>query len=715
MAIVVPSYAGAQSLGNVQAVAADTPTQSFSVPTDALSFNGRMLQKIGGDAARLAETMQSMEDERLLLEMQKEYGDFERGLLYGDMAADDAAKRTFRAGPTGPSTLGGASGTARIESDTAGTGGLLGAEQEYAFGATERASTALQEWFQSQTDRMRGLSGNGRLAAQSFAMSRQEALLDQVTRYEFQQREAYNARLRAEAQAAAVAAAEMAWASDEAIIAAEAQVASTTAAMVTPMIAANAQATAEGIASGAIPPQAQADISQAELQEEVDRQVAAAVEDTRRRAIDRALAVGGRQGIARARQLFDQGREDGIITLRGPNDPIIERLTFTESRDFTMSVATELVALHPGSLEQAIADLRSRSLPGEQEGYIIQEMERQYARQATFEAQAREQVFEDALERARAGELRSDDPVLAEFTEAQVNRLYAINDRRPLMSDADAVNALELMTDEQLAQVDLAGEYFDRLTPDDYSRQRERIDQARAAVAGDEAALAERAQVSTVSQAINQVIDVYRQSETVAGLSGPQQLELRRYMQRQQQRAVADNGEGLSYDDAILAAERWVTQQILTTAPATASGRAPTEVAEGTLADALTDIGGLYAADEQASQIAVERTVRTWAAEFAQATGRVPTYAETMAFNDALTEPIVKPDRPNLLNRDSRQAYNYLEAAGLLGAGGAPLAIALYNAGLPIDYLHMQAADALIEGGLPVTEANVAAVLAGGD
>lgn len=687
MAITVPTPAvqGPSQLGTVQSIAADTPFQNLQVPD--LGFNARMLQRIGGDAVAFAEQLQDREDERLLLEMQAEYGNFERGLLYGDMSG----------GAEQVTLVGGGAGDALP--DAAGTGGLLGSELEYAFGATERTQAALQEWFASQSERMQGLSGNGRLAAETFANSRYEALVDQVTRFEFQQREAYNARLRAQAVAAAAATYETAWVSPEVMAVEEARLAGA--------VATEASATASAALAGGMSEDdliSGATTSMAVIEDAVDIATADAIETYRRNAIQVAIAQGGTRAIARAREIYDESVEEGVIRLR-ENDPITRNVTFAEARDIQMTVAVELMELYPDDLGAAVEDLRARGFSGEDEGYILQRLQDEYNRVEVIEQQRLDNIYDDLFADARANAMDSADPRLAELTEGQRATLDTINAGRPLLSMPWAIDLLSSLPQQDLANVNLRTEYYDILDPVQYEYWRTRVAQAQAAEEGDRAAARANAQLDTVNNAVREVARVYLPNEQQA-------LQLRTYIVARHEAAVAadPNGEGLTYGQTLQEAEAWVSRQSeILPGPPTGTPTDPVAEVTGTFEDALPDIRNqVGAADEVAERNTAERVVRQWAITAAPQLAREPNYEETMQFFDSAPEFVLTGDTGDLRRRD-RIA---LEDAGLVGARAADAAIALYNAGVEITPANVLFADALQANNIPVTADNIAAMAA---
>lgn len=405
MAIRVPTPVtqGAQNLGGVQAQAAATPYQRLTLPDT--SFNSRMLQQIGQSGVQFANYLQEQEDERLLLEFQAGLGEFERGLLYGQDANGN---------PTGQ-------------------GGILGLEGPDAFGLTERVQRDLDQQLSQYNTSLQGLSRNGRAAAQRYAQSRREALLDQTARFEFQQREAYNAKLRRQAEAAAAAAAETAWATPEAMADAETRIISAT--------------TNRAAADAALIP------DENERQQFIDNEVAAAVEEFQRTAILRAIGQGKTQI---GRQLYDQAVERGTIKLQ-EDDLLTRTVQYGEQIDVVINGATMIFDQYPNDLAGAIDAARGMGLDGDTEKDLVAEIQRRFTTAEAINAQQREQTFEQARQSALNGTLFQDFNAaqLAQFSPAQRTDLERLNSGDTVVGDNDLYRRLRLMPAEELARYDL--------------------------------------------------------------------------------------------------------------------------------------------------------------------------------------------------------------------------------------------------------------------
>jgi hypothetical protein len=466
MAIRVPTPAiqGPQQLGVIQAQATDTPFQNLTLPD--LSFNSRMLAQVGEGAARLGQYLQEQEDERLLLELQAGLGAWERETLYGEL-------------PDGTSDA---------------TGGILGLEGPDAFGVTERVGQSFDEQLAQFNESLSGLSARGRMAARQYAQSRRESMLDRATRFEFEQREAYNRQLRAQALASAQRAAATSWASDEELAAAETRIRSAAESYFTPeAVAAEAARSAESaVEGGFVGVYAQADAAEAATQsitQQVDEMVATEIDGFYRQTIRTALLEGSSASVARARQIFDQGVERGVIRLSGDDDLLIRDVRFGEERDVTMSLATELFAQYPDDVGSAIEAVRAMRVPGEQEYYIIEELQRRYSQADSVAQQQREQTYDELVQQARSGALVPTDPRLADLTDAQRNALDNLNRGMALVNDPATVRMLNdaaLQGETALADIELS-DIEGMLDASTFETWRSRITAARNAAAGEPA------------------------------------------------------------------------------------------------------------------------------------------------------------------------------------------------------------------------------------
>jgi len=405
MAIRIPTPAtqGAQALGGVQAQPASTPYQDLSLPDT--TFNSRMMQMLGERGIEFADYLRNQNDEQLLLELQNGVGDWERSLLYGE-------------NPTG-------------EGD--GTGGAFALKERDAFGLTERVETQFDEHLTQYNERLSGLSRSGRLAAQEFAQARRETLLDQAAKYEFQQREAYNARLRREAEEAAKRAAETAWASPEAMEAAEERF---------------MQASLNRIVF---------ETAGMTDTEERERLIEEAMTDARdqfhRIAIMRAVGQGEEK---LGRELYEKAVESGAVTLE--DDDLLTRVVqYGEQIDVVINGATDILQRHPDDFEAAVDLARSMALDGDTERDLVAEIERRFASQAAFEAQRREQLYEDARASAINGTLFDDFTAvqLAEFNASERSDLETLNSGAPVVGDTTLFRNLQLLSAEELAEYDL--------------------------------------------------------------------------------------------------------------------------------------------------------------------------------------------------------------------------------------------------------------------
>lgn len=402
--IPTPDIQGAQRLGGMQAQAADTPFQRLTMPDT--TFNSRMLQQLGESGVQFANYLQEQQDERLLLELQAGVGDWERNLLFGE----------------------------EVTGAPSGRGGILALEERDAFGLTQRVEADFDEHLTQYNESLSGLSRNGRLAAQEFAQKRRDALLDQTARYEFQQREAYNNRLRREAEAAAARAAETAWASPEAMAAAEAR-----------LVSATTNRAAYDFAG--IP-------DEGERQRLIDEAVAAELEQFQRTAIMRAIGQGQTEI---GRQLYDQAVERGTIVL-AEDDLLTRTVQYGEQIDVVINGASTIFQQYPDDLGGAVQAARSMGLDGDTERDLVAEIERRFASAAAVEAQQREQTFDAARQAALNGTLfqEFDAGQLAQFTPGQRADLEALNGGSRVIGDNELYRSIRLLSAAELANYDLA-------------------------------------------------------------------------------------------------------------------------------------------------------------------------------------------------------------------------------------------------------------------
>jgi hypothetical protein len=429
--IPTPDIQGAQRLGGLQAQEAATPFQRLTLPDT--TFNSRMLQQLGESGVQFANYLQEQEDERLLLELQAGVGDWERSLIFGEDV-------------TGAPT---------------GQGGVLALQERDAFGLTQRVETEFDEHLTQYNASLSGLSRNGRLAAQEFAQKRRDALLDQTARYEFQQREAYNNRLRREAEAAAARAAETAWASPEAMAAAEAR-----------LVSATTNRAAYDFAGI---------LDEGERQRLIDEAVAAELEQFQRTAIMRAIGQGQTEI---GRQLYDQAVERGTIVL-AEDDLLTRTVQYGEQIDVVINGASMIFQQYPDDLAGATQAARNMGLDGDTERDLVAEIERRFSSAAAVEAQGREQAFEAALAAAENGTYLTDiDPAQqAQLSPQQRRDLEDINARIPLVGDEAILTRLKSQSVEETANTDLS-DILSQLTRTQRAEARRIVEAAREAVSG---------------------------------------------------------------------------------------------------------------------------------------------------------------------------------------------------------------------------------------
>lgn len=444
--IPTPEYQGAQRLGGMQAEAANTPFQDLRLPDT--TFNSRMLQQIGGKGVEFAEYLQQQDDERGLLELQAGLGDWERQLLYGEMS----------------------------DGSPSGDPGILGLEEKDAFGVADRVQKAFDENLLGYD--LTGLSRSGRLAAQKYTQRQREALLNQATRHEFNQRQAYNNRLRRQAEAAAAARSRVAWSSPDEMAASEKR-----------LVAATINRATNEAATTSAP-----GLETAEQREAyVDSVVAENVERFRRDAIARAIATGGKASVARGREIYDQSVADGSITIENEDDPIVQIVTFGEQVDVVVNGATEIFERFPDDLGAAITEARRRNYDGDTERDLVNEVTRRFQTAAVVQGQENEQRFEQARLAANKGTLLSDfDRIeLFKLTPAQRTELGAINSGSSPVGDRQVYNYLRSMSDAKVASLDLetylpelnTAEYDALVTQQNQARERQVFEDAKLSAA----------------------------------------------------------------------------------------------------------------------------------------------------------------------------------------------------------------------------------------
>jgi hypothetical protein len=489
--VPTPAIQGPQQLGGAQAQAADTPFQNLRLPD--LAFNARLLSQIGGDAVRLGEYFQEQEDERLLLQLQAGLGEWERQTLYGEMP----------------------DGTGAPE------GGVLALEGEAAFGLTERMQQDFDNFLSELNGPLSGLSANGRLAAQQYAQSRREALLDRVTRIEAEQRNRHIQQLRAQAAAAARAAATTEWYSDEAMAAAEARLISSVTNQAADAVAAGTAATQAGIAEGSIPPWARADLPstgeevQQDVARTVDNMVGQELDDFRRRAIETAVLEGN---VVRAREIFDRSFADRLPALREGErvgterqttewDRLLNIVTNAENDDVVMAVSGDLFSAYPNDRGAAFAELENRGYPGYAYEDIAAELERRYTRAERAAQQEQEQQLSRLFDLAANGELNTNDPAFLSQPDTVRQRL--LDENAGLSASVDYTAVIELRGiqsrgDAALAAVNLEEDYLPRLDRQTYNYWADEILNARRRLEGDpNARPRDRAISTTIDNAIS--------------------------------------------------------------------------------------------------------------------------------------------------------------------------------------------------------------------
>jgi hypothetical protein len=508
--IPTPDIQGAQRLGGMQAQAADTPFQRLNMPDT--TFNARMLQQLGTAGVQFANYLQEQQDERLLLEFQSGIGDWERSLLFGEMPD----------GQRSPNP------------------GLLALQERDAFGVTERVAAEFEENLSQYNETLSGLSRNGQLAAQTLAENRRNSLLDQTARFEFQQREAYNNRLRREAEAAAARAAATAWSTPEAMAAGEARLISAAT-----NVAANMFAEAE------------------DASEQIDAYVAARLEEFQRTAIMRAIGQGETKI---GRRLYDEAVERGVVTLE-EDDLLTRTVQFGERIDVVVNGATAIVNQFPNDRAAAIDAARRMGLDGDTERNLVAEIEGRFSAADRIEQDNVADLTERARQAAVDGTLYDTfSPAdLAMLPQATLDRLGYINRGGGQVSDPSVFNMLE-QDQNVLMEADLT-EYMDQLSPTDYASLVQRQATLRRAYADAAATEAERqaalvagADIYNRSQIIDQAIETYQIRDA------QQQAHLRRTVE------AWEAGQRASGVEPTNEARRQFIDSLMVTAPTRAPG-----------------------------------------------------------------------------------------------------------------------------------------------
>ena len=432
MAIRVPTPAnqGAQQLGALTTVEAGTPMQNLQVPD--LAFNARALSQLGGVMASYAADLKQRNDDRMLLEFQAAYGDFERDLLYN------------------PET------------------GLMTRELGDARGITQDADAAASAFLAQYRRDASGLSGSASAALDRYAQQRSEAFLTRLAQRELAEGQRYNAQMQAAAVRAARAQAQLEFASDEALSEQESILRGAADQLYRSQITAEVDAEF-GVYAGE--EGRRAATAEARITEQVDAAVQAEVDAMYRGAITQALMLDTREGRARAAELLQTGVEGGRIQIQ-PNDRLVRAVTFGTERDGREYQAQLLIEQANGDLGAAVElayDLPRVS--AEDRAEIVEMLELRMRSEERQNSQMMRELTDRATALAAQGRL--DELTVLEqsqLPEATLTRLQTLSRQvamgTPTYSDDAAYNELDSMTNRQLAEVDLS-EYVGRLSAED--------------------------------------------------------------------------------------------------------------------------------------------------------------------------------------------------------------------------------------------------------
>jgi len=450
MAITIPTpqTQGAAALGGMTAIAADTPMQNLQMPD--MGSTGRSLEKLGGAMATYAAHVKRIDDERRLLEFQVAWGEFERQALY--------------------------------DPDT----GLMGLEGRDAFGSVESIRTRADEFMLSWQEEAGRLSGTARLAIDQYGVRSVESLLTRAAAREFQERERYNASLRAASTAAAQDRAVRNYSNPEqfALDVALAEATARSEAEATVRSSANAFSTGQAISFADYGAQAgeqqvddplqfggfeeandQAAAVQAAHAELIDTEVHNSVSQIYVRAIEESVSAGGGQRRAgRSQELLAEALDNNYIS---HDSPIVTAVRFHTQDAAAHYLVTSAVGENPGNIA---AQMRHIQTASHVQDAVREEAASRLNAQVRWENTVREQetaaINDDLTDRVLAGEAYGDLPrgELARLSAAQrtaLQNIGAVTVDDPATADTAwrvAANP-ESLTQEYIASLS------DRLTP----------------------------------------------------------------------------------------------------------------------------------------------------------------------------------------------------------------------------------------------------------
>ena len=390
MAITIPTpqTQGAAALGGMTAIAADTPMQNLSMPD--MGSTGRSLEKLGGAMATYAAHVKRIDDERRLLEFQVAWGEFERQALY--------------------------------DPDT----GLMGLEGRDAFGSVESIRTRADEFMLSWQEEAGRLSGTARLAIEQYGVRSVESLLTRAAAREFQERERYNASLRAASTAAAQDRAVRNYSNPEqfALDVALAEATARSEAEATVRSSANAFSTGQAISFADYGAQAgeqqvddplqfggfeeandQAAAVQAAHAELIDTEVRNSVSQIYVRAIEESIGQGGgarSRNAPRSRELLRQGIDGGYIS---PGSPLVGAVQYHTDAAAAEYLVEQAVELYPGDigLQDEHINSRAEHIPSDVREDAMGLLDRRRRRADAAAAQDQDNRITEAVSLVRAG------------------------------------------------------------------------------------------------------------------------------------------------------------------------------------------------------------------------------------------------------------------------------------------------------------------------
>lgn len=401
--------------------------QNLQLPD--LAFNARAMSQLGDVMAGYSAELKRRNDERMLLEFQAAYGDFERDLLYNPES------------------------------------GLMTRELGGARGITQAADAASSDFLAQYRRDVSGLSGTASAALDGYAQQRSESFLTRLAQRELAEGQRYNAQMQAAAVRAARVQAQLEFASDEALAEQESILRSAAGRLYRDQITAEVDAEF-GVYAGE--EGRRAATAEARITEQVDAAVQAEVDAMYRGAITQALMIDTPEGRARAAELLQTGVEEGRIQIQ-PNDRLVRAVTFGTERDGREYQAQLLIEQANGDLGAAVElayDLPRVS--AEDRAEIVEMLELRMRSEDRQNSQLMRELTARAVALAAKGRLDELTTLeQSQLPEATLTRLRTLSRQvatgTPTDSDSAAYNELDSMTNRQLAGVDLS-EYVGRLS-----------------------------------------------------------------------------------------------------------------------------------------------------------------------------------------------------------------------------------------------------------